>query len=70
MNNIQTLRLPENGLLRLKQVLQFVPVSRSTFLKGAATGRFPKPIKNGRCIFWRAEDIRALIETICAGGDE
>lgn len=60
-------QLPETGLLRLKQVLQFVPVSRSTFLKGAAEGRFPKPVKNGRCVFWRVEDIRALIESIGGG---
>ncbi len=55
--------LPETCLLRLKQALQFIQVSRTTFLTGIKTGRFNiTPIKNGRCVFYRAEDIRALIE--------
>lgn len=55
--------LPETGLLRLKQVLQLIPVCRVTFLMGVKSGRFNiTPIKNGRCVFYRAEDVRALIE--------
>ncbi len=54
--------LPETGLLRLKQVLQFIPVSRSTWWAGVKTGRFPKPIKLGpRTTAWRAADINELI---------
>lgn len=56
--------LTEGGLLRLKQVLIFIPVSKSTFWNGVRTGRFPKPVKCGRCTFWRAEDIRQLIDQI------
>lgn len=59
--------LPESGLLRLKQVLIFIPVSKSTFWNGVRTGRFPKPVKCGRCTFWRAEDIRQLLEQISEG---
>lgn len=56
-------QLPETGLLRLKQVLQFIRFSRTTFLTGIKSGRFNiTPIKNGRCVFYRAEDIRALID--------
>ncbi len=68
MNNIQTLKMPEYVLLRLKHILELVPVSRSTFLEGIRTNRFPKPFKNGRCTFWRVEDIRMLIEQM-TGGD-
>jgi predicted DNA-binding transcriptional regulator AlpA len=50
------------SLLRLKQVLSLVPVCRSTWLAGVKTGRFPKPIKNGRCVFWRAASILELLE--------
>lgn len=60
-------KLPEAALLRLKQVLLFVPVGKTTFLNGVKTGRFPKPVKNGRCVFWRSEDIRQLIERIGEG---
>ncbi|HOY68295.1 MAG TPA: AlpA family phage regulatory protein [Candidatus Ozemobacteraceae bacterium] len=56
--------LPTTGFLRLPQVLQFIPVSRSTWWAGCASGRYPKPCKLGpRTTAWRAEDIRALIET-------
>lgn len=55
------LLLPETGFLRLKQVLEFIPVCKATFWNGIKTGRFPKPLKNGRCTFWRVEDIRAFI---------
>jgi len=49
-------------LLRLKQVLALVPVSRSTWLSGVKTGRFPAPIKNNRCVFWSAASILELLE--------
>jgi prophage regulatory protein len=51
-------------LLRLRQVLQLVSVSRSTWLAGVKTGRFPAPVKNGRCVFWKAETILALLESM------
>ena len=54
--------LPETGLIRLKLVLQFIPVSRSTWLAGVKAGRFPKPIKlSVRTTAWKVADIRALI---------
>jgi len=55
--------LPKTGLLRIKQVLRFVPVSRSHFWAGAKTGKYPKPIKlSERVTCWRAEDIWSLVE--------
>jgi len=57
--------LPEVGYVRLAQVLQLVPVSRSTWFNGVATGRFPAPVKiTERCSAYRVEDIRALIESL------
>ena len=54
--------LPETGLLRLKQILQFIPVSRSGWWYGVKTGRFPKPFKLGeRTTVWRAADIQELV---------
>jgi len=53
------------GFLRLPQVLELVPVSKSTWWAGCKTGRFPKPVKLGpRTTAWRAEDIAALLEQL------
>ena len=55
--------LPQTGLLRIKQVLQFVPVSRSGRWKGVKEGRYPQPIKlSPRVTCWKAADIRHLVE--------
>lgn len=51
-------------LLRLKQVLLLVKVSRSTWLSGVKTGRFPMGFKNGRCVFWKESEILSFIESI------
>lgn len=66
-------KLSETGFLKLSQIIgnpkakppipAIIPVSKSTFWNGVASGSFPKPVKlgNGRGAFWRVEDIRALI---------
>ena len=55
--------LPETGLLRVNQILRFIPVSRSNWWAGVKTGRFPKPFKLGqRITVWKVEDVRKLIE--------
>lgn len=58
-----TVQLPETGFLRLPEILQLIPVSRSTWLAGVKTGRYPKSVKLGaRVTAWKVEDIRALIQ--------
>ena len=60
--------LPATGFLRLPQVLNFVPISKSAWWEGCKTGRFPKPVKLGpRTTAWRAEDIAALVQQL--GGE-
>jgi prophage regulatory protein len=55
--------LPDSGLLRLNQILRFIPVSRSSWWQGVKTGRFPRPLKLGvRTTAWRAADIQDLIK--------
>jgi len=65
--------LPETGYVRLSQIIgnpkanppipPIIPVSRSTWLEGVKTGRYPKAVKlSPRVVVWRAADIRALIE--------
>ena len=59
--------LPQTRFVRLSSILAPsgpIPVGRSTWWAGVKDGRFPKPMKLGpRITVWRAEDIRALIET-------
>jgi prophage regulatory protein len=66
--------IPAEGFLRLAQIIgdrkaeppipPIVPVSRTTWLEGVKTGRFPKPVKigGGRIVMWRASDIRKFVE--------
>lgn len=65
---MQLEKLPETGFLRLKQILVFIPVSKSVWWSGVKAGKFPKSVKLGACTFWKAEDIRALIEKIAQEG--
>ena len=54
--------LPEVGFIRLRTILKFFPVGKSTWWAGVKTGRFPQPVKLGqRITAWRVEDIRALL---------
>jgi predicted DNA-binding transcriptional regulator AlpA len=56
------------GFLRLRQVLQIVPISKSVWWAGCKTGRFPKPVKLGpKTTAWKAEDIAALVKKL--GGE-
>lgn len=57
--------LPETGFLRLKQVLDFIPIGKTCWWEGVKSGRYPKPVKlSERCTAWRAEDIRHLIHDL------
>jgi predicted DNA-binding transcriptional regulator AlpA len=71
----QTHQLPETGFLRLPQIVgnpksnppipAIIPVSRSTFLNGVKSGKYPKSVKLGeRTTAWRVEDIRALVDQL------
>lgn len=45
--------------------LPLIPVSRSSWLEGVKTGRYPKSVKlSSRSVAWKAEDIRQLIEQL------
>lgn len=62
-----TVPLPQTGFLRLPQVLQFIPVSKSTLWAKVKEGTFPAPVKLGpRTTAWRAESIRQYIDQAAA----
>ena len=64
-------QLPETGFLRLLQIIgdpkaepptpPIIPVKKTCWWDGVKTGKFPTPVKIGRCTMWRVEDIRDLI---------
>ena len=54
---------PELGLVRLRQILDVYPVSRSHWYQGVREGRYPQPVKLSEGISaWKVSEIRKLIE--------
>lgn len=63
--------LPEEGFVRLNQIIgnkkqgiwpPIIPVSKSAWWAGCASGRYPSPLKlSEKTTVWRVQDIRALI---------
>lgn len=60
--------LPAVGFLRIAQILglqgdaPIVPVSRTTWLQGVRSGRYPPAVRIGaKAVAWRVEDIRRLL---------
>jgi prophage regulatory protein len=60
--------LKYTALIKLPDVLQLYPVSRSSWYEGIKLGKYPPPIKIGpRSSAWRLSDINKLIEDVGAG---
>ncbi len=54
--------------LRLKQVLEIIPVSKSTWWAGVASQRYPAPVRlSERTTAWLSTDIDALIDRLSSG---
>ena len=54
--------LPSNGFVRLPQILEVFPVSRSAWWAGVKSGRYPSSVKLGSgTTAWRVEDIKSLL---------
>ena len=52
----------DTKFISLKQVLELIPVSKSTWLRGVSVGEYPQPVKvSKRLRFWRNDDIQNLI---------
>lgn len=63
MNDIHLLRLPD--------VLERVPVCKSTLWGAISAGRFPAPIKlSRRCSAWPAAEVEAVAAAMVAGATE
>lgn len=58
---------PLGRLMRLKEVLGLVPLSRSTIYARAAAGTFPKPRQlGGNVVAWRESEIQAWLASLPA----
>lgn len=56
------MQLPETGFVRLRQLLAFIPVSKSKIWADVKAGTFPAPQKlSVKTTVWKAEVIRAYI---------
>ena len=56
------------GYLRLPQVLEIIPVSRSTWYRGIKSGRYPQPVKLGaRAAGWKIESVRDCVAELERG---
>lgn len=59
--------LPATGFVRLPQILNVIPVGRSSWWAGVKSGKYPQPVKLGQnTTAWKAEDIHALIAKLSA----
>jgi prophage regulatory protein len=56
---------PQIRLLRLRQVLQIIPISKSAWFAGIRAGRFPAGRQFGpRVTVWRSDEIEALVRAV------
>ena len=59
--------IPDSGFVRLPQILAVIPIGKSTWWAGVASGRFPSGIKlSSRTTAWKAKDIHDLIDKLSA----
>lgn len=56
----------EDTLLRLRDVLARVPISRTAWYRLVANGEAPAPIHLGRSALWRASEIATWIASLAA----
>ena len=58
--------LREQKFLRLPQILQLIPIGKSTLWEKVKKGEFPKQIKlEPKISVWKASDVQAYIENHC-----
>ncbi|MBU3562028.1 helix-turn-helix transcriptional regulator [Polynucleobacter hallstattensis] len=52
----------EVTLMRIPQILEVMPISKSKFWLMVQKGEFPKPIKIGRSSFWTIDQVQGFIK--------
>lgn len=51
-------------LLKLTQVLEILPVSKTTLWRYVKAGKFPEPRKLGRSAFWVKEEVENAVRQL------
>jgi prophage regulatory protein len=51
----------EDRLLKIKDALQIIPISKSAFWERVKDGTLPKPVKIGASTFWRHSDLMSFV---------
>ena len=68
--NLEAIEIPRIGFMRLKRVLEIIPVGKSTWWAGVKSGLYPPSVKLGPGVtVWRNEDIIDFIEQFAATSD-
>lgn len=65
--HIQSIRQPL--LVDVRDAAKQLGMSRSTFLKLHNSGRVPLPLRFGRVVRWRVEELQAWVTAGCPGRD-
>jgi predicted DNA-binding transcriptional regulator AlpA len=62
INSLNYIGLPDEALLRERELLPVVPWSAPTLWRRVKSGDFPQPIRlEGRITVWRWGDVRAWL---------
>lgn len=57
--------LPDEGFVRLPSILAVLGISKTSFLDGVKTGKYPPgKLLSPRCRVWAASSIRELLTSI------
>lgn len=63
------IELPSTGFMRVSQVLEVIPVGKTTWERWVNEGKAPKPVKlSERVTAWKVSDIRELIQKLGNNG--
>lgn len=65
MNTAPDTPTTTDRLIRLKELLEIVPLGRSTVWKLVSEGRFPKPVKlSPRTTAWRESEVMDWMDSL------
>jgi len=55
--------MTNDRLVRDKEVLEILPISRASWWSGVRSGRYPQPVRLGeRTTCWKLSEIMAVVE--------
>lgn len=71
MHNTALNNLSQSAYIRLPEILNLLPIGRSTWWLWVATGKAPKGIKLGaKTTAWKLSDIQKLLDDLSKEGSQ